>query len=166
VGNSTHCQISYVHGNAREPRYRWRLDGERANGILGDLGSHLIDLARWLNGNIVRVADHLANHVQRFHDDGRPVVPANDAALLTAEFANGSQGTIHTSAVSYTGERGMEQHTEVFNCMPAGDRYFIDCILEDRPISPSLWDGVAVQEIMDAAIASHKTGKWIDVRPL
>jgi predicted dehydrogenase len=222
VGRSTHCQISYVHGNGRDPRYRWRLDGERANGILGDLGSHLIDLARWLNGDIVRVAANLSNFVQHYHDDGRPVLPTNDAALLTVEFANGSQGTIHTSAVAYTGGRGMEQHiilygdhgtveadfsfgnfggsgahmavraatlpnnsfadlpipahiwgdvapdqhTEVFNRMNAGDRYFIDCILEDRPVTPSLWDGVAAQEVMDAAIASHKTGKWVDVRPL
>ena len=29
------------------------------HGILGDLGSHLIDLARWLNGDIVRVAARL-----------------------------------------------------------------------------------------------------------
>jgi predicted dehydrogenase len=223
VGNSTHCQISYVHGNARQPQYRWRLDGERSNGILGDLGSHLIDLARWLNGDIVRVAAHLANHVQRFHEDGRPVVPTNDAALLNVEFANGSQGIIHTSSVVHTGGRGMEQHitlygdqgtveadfsfgnfgsgggsnmavrtakapeglftdraipahiwgdvppdqnTEVFNRMPAGDRYFIDCILHNRPVTPSLWDGVAVQEIMDAAITSHNTGQWVNVRLL
>jgi predicted dehydrogenase len=222
VGNTSHCQITYVHGNARDPRYRWRLDGERSNGILGDLGSHLIDLARWLNGDIVRVAAHLANHVQRFHEDGRPVVPANDAALLALAFANGSQGLIHTSAVAYTGGRGLDQHIvlygesgtveadltfgnfgsggaqmtvraakapdglfadlaipahiwgdvphdqndEVFTRMPAGDRYFIDCILHDRPVTPSLWDGVAVQEVIDAAIVSHKTGQWVDVRPL
>lgn len=222
VGQTSHCQISYVHGNAREPRYRWRLDGERANGILGDLGSHLIDLARWLNGDITRVAAHLGNYVQRYHEDGRPVVPANDAALLLVEFANGSHGTIHTSAVAYTGGRGLEQHiilygdkgtveadfsfgnfggegaqmavraasapdgrfaelpipehiwgdvprednAQVFNRMPAGDRCFIDCIIHDRPVTPSLWDGVAVQEVMDAALTSHRTGQWVDVRPI
>jgi predicted dehydrogenase len=221
VGNASHCQISYVHGNGREPSYRWRLDGERANGILGDLGSHLIDLARWFNGDITRVAAHLGNFVQRYHDDGRPVVPANDAALLTVEFANGSHGTIHTSAVAYTGGRGLEQHivlygdagtveadfsfgnfgggggaqmavraarapegrfeelpipahiwgdvpatqnAETFNRMSAGDRYFIDCILNDLPVAPSLWDGVAVQEVMEAAIISHRSGQWVNVR--
>lgn len=223
VGNATHCQISYVHGNGRNLNYRWRLDGERANGILGDLGSHLLDLARWLNGDIVRVAANLQCFVQHYHEDGRPVAPVNDAALMTVEFANGSQGIIHTSAVAYTGGRGLEQHitlygdkgtveadfsfgnfggdsgatmavraastpdgrfadleipshiwgsvphaqnTEIFNRMPAGDRYFIDCILQDRPVTPSLWDGVAVQEIMDAAITSHRTGQWVNVRPL
>jgi predicted dehydrogenase len=198
------------------------MDGARANGILGDLGSHLIDLARWLNGDIVRVAARLGSYVQHVHEDGSLVAPTNDAALLTVEFANGSQGTIHASAVAYTGGRGLEQHitlygdkgtveadfnfanfggagatmvvrtastpdglftelpipdsiwgdvprdqnTEVFNRMPAGDRYFVDCILEDRPVTPSLWDGVAAQEVMEAAIASHRTGQWVTVRPL
>jgi predicted dehydrogenase len=221
VGRPSHCQLTYVHGSAREARYRWRFDGERANGILGDLGSHLIDLARWLNGDIKRVAATLSNYVRRF--DGRPVKPTNDAALLALEFANGSQGIIHTSAVAYTGGRGLEQHIvlygdkgsveadftfgnfgggtgarmavraarspdgpfvdlpipdhiwgdvpheetmQVFNRMPAGDRYFIDCILHDRPVTPSLWDGVAVQEVMEAAIQSHRTGQWVEVRPL
>jgi predicted dehydrogenase len=223
VGNTSHCQITYVHGNARDARYRWRLDGERATGILGDLGSHLIDMARWLNGDIVRVASHLGNYVQRFHEDGRAVVPSNDAALLALEFANGSQGMIHTSAVAYTGGRGLEQHiilygdqgaveadlyfgnfgggngaemavraakapdgrfvdlaipahiwgdvppddnTQTFNLMPAGDRYFIDCIVQDRPVTPNLWDGVAVQEVIEAAITSHRSGQWVNVRPL
>ncbi len=223
VGNLSHCQISYVHGNAREPSYRWRLDGERSNGILGDLGSHLIDLARWLNGDITRVAANLGSFVQRYHEDGRPVAPTNDATLLTVEFANGSQGIIHTSSVVHTGGRGMEQHiilygdkgtveadfnfgnfgsesgptmtvraasapdrlfadlpipdhiwgevptdqnSEVFNRMPAGDRYFIDCIVLDRPVTPSLWDGVAVQEVMEAAMTSQRTGQWVNVRPI
>lgn len=222
VGNTTHCQVSYVHGNGRNTGYRWRLDGDRALGILGDLGSHLIDLARWLNGDIVRVAANLSSFVQRYHDDGRPVTPTNDAALLNVEFANGSQGIIHTSAVAYTGGRGLEQHitlygdkgtleadfnfgnfggsgndtavraaslpdgrfveldipdhiwgsvprdqiTEVFNRMPAGDRYFIDCILNDEAVTPNLWDGLAVQEVIEAAIKSDQLGQWVDVRPI
>jgi predicted dehydrogenase len=222
VGNASHCQITYVHGNGRDPRYRWRLDGKRANGILGDLGSHLIDLARWLNGDIKQVAAHLGNYVQRYHEDGSPVVPANDTALIALEFENGSQGIIHTSSVAYTGGRGLEQHiilygdkgtveadlsfgnfgggngaqmavraasapdgrfedlaipahiwgivprednTQVFSLMPAGDRYFIDCILHDRPVIPSLWAGVATQEVIEAAITSHRSGQWVNVRP-
>jgi predicted dehydrogenase len=221
VGNSSHFQISYVHGNGRDPSYRWRMDGSRALGMLGDLGSHLIDMARWLNGDIVRVAAQLGSFVQHYHEDGRPVPQTNDAALLNVQFANGSQGIIHTSAVAYTGGRGLEQHivlygdkgtveadfsfnnfggtdakmavraassphgkfeeltipdhiwgdtprnqpTEVFNRMPAGDRYFIDCILQDLPVTPDLWEGVATQEVMEAAITSHRTGQWVNVRP-
>jgi predicted dehydrogenase len=222
VGQSNFCRISYVHGNGRDANYRWRLDGARANGILGDLGSHLIDLARWLNGDIVRVAAHLATYVPRSHPDGTPVTPTNDAALLAVEFAGGAQGTIYTSAVAYTGGRGLAQHiqligdggtveadfsfgnfgnagvqmavraarapagtfeelaipahiwegieqdqfAEAFNRTAAGDRYFVDCLVHDRPVTPSLWDGVVVQEVIDAAIRSHKLGRWEDVRPL
>ena len=34
---------------------------------------------------------------------------ANDSALLTLEFGNGSQGMIHVSAVAHLGSRGQEQ---------------------------------------------------------
>ena len=223
VGACNHCQISYVHGNGLGGQYRWRLDGDRANGILGDLGSHLIDLARWFNGEIVRVAAQLPTIVQRSHPDGQAVTPANDACLLSVEFANGSVGTIHASSVAYTGGRGLEQHiilygdagtveadmnfgnfgsgsgvnmavrsavrpdgTFVAHDIPAhiwgsvspetvdqtfthdsvGDRYFIDCVLNDQPVTPSLWDGVAVQAVIEAALNSYKSGKWVAVEKI
>jgi predicted dehydrogenase len=40
---------------------------------------------------------------------------------------------------------------------------FIAAIRENRPCKPSLWDGVRVQAVMDAAIKSAEEGKWIDV---
>lgn len=223
VGACNHCQISYIHGNGLSGQYRWRLDGERANGILGDLGSHLIDLARWFNGEIVRVAAQLPTVVTRYHPDGRPVTPTNDACLLSVEFANGAAGMIHASGVAYTGGRGLEQHIRLYgdagtveadmnfgnfgsgsgvnmavrraarpdgafieqpipphiwgSVTPetvddtfvhdsVGDRYFIDCVLNDRPVTPSLWDGVAAQAVIEAALISHKNGKWMAVEQI
>ena len=40
----------------RKKEYQWRLDQKRANGALGDLGVHMIDLARWLVGDISQVS--------------------------------------------------------------------------------------------------------------
>ena len=59
LGRLYHCHISYVSGMARDGQYKWRFDGERSNGILGDLGSHLIDLARWYCGDFSRVSAQL-----------------------------------------------------------------------------------------------------------
>ena len=42
---------------------------------------------------------------------------------------------------------------------------FITCIVEDRPPSPGLHDGLAVQRIMAAAVESSHTGRWIDLSP-
>ena len=38
------------------------------------------------------------------------------------------------------------------------DRLFIDCILQDKPASPTCYDGLTTQEVIDAALDSHRTG--------
>ena len=111
VGKCFHCEFRYYAGYARDARYRWRYDRRRAHGALGDLGSHLIDLARWCVGDIARVSAHLATAVERHHPEGGAVDPANDAALLAVEFRDGTQGVIHASAVAYIAGGG--QHQEV-----------------------------------------------------
>jgi predicted dehydrogenase len=42
---------------------------------------------------------------------------------------------------------------------PIGDRLFIDGILHDRPIEPSFYDGWKAQEVIEAALASSRTGQ-------
>jgi len=37
----------------------------------------------------------------------------------------------------------------------------VDCILDDRPAAPSFYDGLTVQQVMEAAIQSHERGRWI-----
>jgi predicted dehydrogenase len=110
IGRCFHCQIRYVAGYGRAAQYRWRFDRQRSNGSLGDLGSHMIDLARWYVGDIAKVSGHLATFVERPGADGAALEPANDAALLAFEFANGAHGTIQVSAVAHVGDRGQEQH--------------------------------------------------------
>ena len=47
-----------------------------------------------------------------------------------------------------------ERVGEVFSKQSVGDRAFIDAILRNEPVAPSLYDGFKAQEGMDAAIAS------------
>jgi len=110
VGRSFHCSIRYVAGHGRRGQYRWRFDRSHCNGALGDLGSHMIDLARWLVGDVARVSAHLGVYVERPGAEGQPLDPANDAATLLLEFENGAQGIIQLSAVAHTADRGQEQH--------------------------------------------------------
>lgn len=44
-----------------------------------------------------------------------------------------------------------------------GDQLFIDAILEGRRVSPSSYDGLKAQEVMDAAIESHQSGAWVSL---
>ena len=110
VGRCFHCHIRYLGGGGRRGQYRWRYDRSRTNGMLGDLGSHMIDLARWLVGDIARVSAHLGVYVDRPRPDSQPYDPANDSAALILEFENGAQGILQVSAVAHTADRNQEQH--------------------------------------------------------
>ena len=46
---------------------------------------------------------------------------------------------------------------------PSGDQPFIDAILSDRPLEPSLSDGYKVQQVIDAAIQSDQHRKWVSI---
>lgn len=217
VGRCYHCSIRYVGGYARGAEYWWRFDRQRATGALGDLGSHMIDLAHWYVGDVAKVSACLSTFVERPGPADQPLDPANDAAMLNLQFANGAQGTIHLSAVAHVGDRGQEQciilygesgtleadlsflgteirglrhgeeqfetlpvpgrlwgdvdkaapfwtqFAEVFTRDPVGDRLFINAILEDRPVTPSFYDGLKAQKVMDAAITSHESGRWVEL---
>jgi len=109
IGRCFHAEFRYFAGYDRTPHYKWRFDPQRAHGILGDLGSHMIDLARLYVGEIARVSAHLQTYATYVDPNGQPMPGANDAALLAVEFANGAQGVIHISAVAQMAGRGMQQ---------------------------------------------------------
>lgn len=100
-----HFQGSY----GLDGKYAWRFDANRANGIVGDLGSHMIELARWFAGDITRVSAHLATFVDRPGADGQKINPANDDGIVLVEFASGAHGVIRASAVARRGDRATDQ---------------------------------------------------------
>lgn len=214
VGRPLQWTFSYLSSGGWKPDYAWRFDEQRANGTLGDLGSHLIDLALWLGGPVVSVSASLETFHVRQRPDGSHM-SANDSAMLLMRFADGSQGTIHASSVSQLGSESQMQMVAVYgdegwlsaefqrsrdpqlrgarhgeeirpidSADPAAegvgsyeerllaswkrrsvaDRLFVDAILSDHQVAPSFEDGVAVQRVMDAALESHQTGSWVDVR--
>lgn len=52
---------------------------------------------------------------------------------------------------------------DMFRTESVGDRLFIDAILEDRPVTPSFYDGWRVQEVIDAALTSHHERRWVEI---
>lgn len=106
IGRPYHAQFSFVGHYGNE--YQWRLDGRRANGVLGDLGSHMIDLSRWYLGDITSVNARLNTFVTRQGPDRATTVPTNDAASLLLGFDSGAQATVQVSAVAYTGNQDMD----------------------------------------------------------
>jgi predicted dehydrogenase len=57
--------------------------------------------------------------------------------------------------INEAGEADFERY---FKENPVGARLFVDGILDDKSLSPSLKEGYKVQQVIDAVIRSHETG--------
>lgn len=92
-----------------DDEWAWRNDAETAGtGALGDQGSHTLDLAQWLVGNIERVSGHLETFVtERPVRDGDAMrsVTNDDEYSALAAFENGAMGVIEGSRIA-TGHKG------------------------------------------------------------
>jgi len=79
----------------------WRLDKEAAgSGAIGDLGAHIIDLARFLVGEITGLSAMTRTFIdERPLPDGSGTgkVDVDDAFVTTVEFDNGAIGTLECS---------------------------------------------------------------------
>jgi predicted dehydrogenase len=106
-GRLYRAQLSFITNFAHDGLYQWRLDPRRANGVLGDLGSHMFDLARWLFGEeIVSVSADLGTAVSRTGIAGHGEVPSNnDFAHVAFRYAGGAQGVVDVTNVSHDGDR-------------------------------------------------------------
>ena len=165
VGRPLASSLRYLTGYALSPAYSWRLDRERANGVLGDLGSHMIDLARWYVGDVARASAHLAAYTRRTRLDGEPCAPANDIASLLLEFESGAQGIIEICGVAHTGKRGLEQHVLVHGDLGTLEIDFIQAQgmemrgmregqedFENLPVPAALWCGAETRKPLMARL--------------
>ncbi len=126
VGTPLHVYGAYHGGYGIHRPPGWR--GQRARssaGILDDLGSHLIDLVRYLTGDEFRAVcasaltlkpdDHRDEQnltLLRTHDP-RAGARNDDSCAFLAEFGRGMQGLLHASWVAYQGAGSQYQNVEV-----------------------------------------------------
>jgi len=218
LGRCFYSQFRFVGGYGRKGQYQWKWDRQHGLGILGDLGVHMIDLAHWCLGDIAKVSAHLPTYIARPGVAGQPLDPANDAALLSLQYADGSQGVIQVSAVAHLGKRSIEcqivlygdagtlevdfnfndgyvirgarsgedqikqlaipddilngvdpispffeQFEQIFTGQSVGTRLFIEAIVNDQPVSPSFYDGLKAQAVIEAAIEADRRECWVSV---
>lgn len=226
VGRPYHVNIRYYTGYAADSAYSWRFDRELAgSGVIGDLASHWIHLARWLlDDNEVSVGALASAFVERQpRPDGGTYEQAEDSAVLTVRYASGAYGVLQVCAVSWEGtpfnqthhlevhgdagtiygvcdwdtvqevrgvrrgERGPatvlpipdeiwggvrrdnvhDTYRDVFRGTDAMTRGWITAIAEQRHVRPDFADGLAVQRVVDAAVASADAdGAQVPVTPV
>jgi predicted dehydrogenase len=104
IGRVYHFRARYLQDWIVDPNFPlvWRLRAEEAgSGPLGDLGSHIIDLARFIVGEVSAVTGVIRTFIEE-----RPLpedpskkgkVTVEDAFAATVEFENGAIGTLEAS---------------------------------------------------------------------
>ncbi|WP_256721442.1 Gfo/Idh/MocA family protein [Paenibacillus odorifer] len=133
IGEIKHVYGQYLQGwglNERLPlvwRFRKKLSG---SGALGDLGSHLLDLQRFLVGNVERVmadADTIIKDRTLLEGDGMGEVDVDDFCHVLARLEGGASSTMAISRFAFG--RGNFQQVEIF-----GDRGAILYNLEEEDV--------------------------------
>jgi predicted dehydrogenase len=111
IGEVTHFRAGFLASSAlsADQRRTWRFDRAGAgSGAVGDLGSHIVDLARYLAGEPVAVTAATRTFVASRAGVG---VDVDDAFAAVVEFGNGAIGTLEASRAA--GRRSNECAFEV-----------------------------------------------------
>ncbi len=104
VGSVLLVNISVQNGSRLNPEtpWSWWNDAEKGGGILGAVGSHMLDQCRWLVGRIdIMSAQLQTGHFYRKEaaTGSQRRVTADDHAQILLRFANGAQGSITVSSL-------------------------------------------------------------------
>jgi predicted dehydrogenase len=97
LGDPVHFRARFLASSALSPEQRrtWRFErGAAGSGAVADLGSHLVDLARYLCGEIVAVSAAARTYVTE--RDGGPV-DVDDSFAAVIELDGGAIGTLEAS---------------------------------------------------------------------
>ncbi len=124
VGKILHVSGQYHGGFGLRLSPNWRASRDRSGaGILGDLGSHLIDLTRYVTGDeFAAVSAHSLTvlHNEQGIDavirteDPRAGARNDDSCAFLSEFRSGAQGIFHTSWIAYQGAYRQHQELEIY----------------------------------------------------
>ena len=158
LGEIFHFRASYQQSGRVDPNspMTWRFRGDVAGfGALGDLGSHSIDQARWLVGEIGSVSGMTKTFIRdRPTNQGavqREPVTVDDAALSMLEFDNGAIGTVEVTrcatgrknyhVIEVNGSRGSIS----FNCERLNELQFFS--LDDPPHVQGFHDVLVTENV-------------------
>lgn len=107
IGRVVHVEASYLQSwlSDEEPGWRtdwtklWRLSSRHgSNGVLGDIGVHVLDFASYPVGDITAVSCRLHSFDElKGVAIGEYILDAHDSAVINVEFSNGALGVIHST---------------------------------------------------------------------
>ncbi len=115
IGSLYHLTYTFRSGSRRDPNrpWNWWFDAAQGGGVLGALGSHMIDTLRWWFGEITEVTSVLATFIKERRDASgqmRPVT-ADEYAAFLARFGHDGYAEVSASVVAAGNN---QQHITVF----------------------------------------------------
>lgn len=145
LGKIYHFRGRYLqepgHDSAAPLEDAWYASGTKS-GILLGIGSHIIDMSRFLLGELVALSGLVRtyNTTRASRAGTVETVTADEGSLALVEFASGATGTLESSGVA-TGHRN--QHTWEIN----GERGSLAWDLEDPNHLDVFIDGAPLKEV-------------------
>ncbi|TGS36171.1 Gfo/Idh/MocA family protein, partial [Mesorhizobium sp. M8A.F.Ca.ET.182.01.1.1] len=109
IGKVRHLEASYLRSWLvskawgdwmTESKWLWRLSTKHgSNGVLGDVGIHILDFASYGAGSDVQRIFTRLKTFDKYEGNkiGAYDLDANDSFTMTAELENGAMGVIHAS---------------------------------------------------------------------
>lgn len=124
IGRVRHVEASYLQSWLvsrawgdwmTQSQWLWRLSTRHgSNGVLGDVGIHILDFASYGSGSDVDTVFARMKAFDKAPDNriGEYDLDANDSFTMTAEFSNGALGVIHASrwATGHLNELRLRMH--------------------------------------------------------
>jgi predicted dehydrogenase len=114
LGTLRHIRAVYLQDwlAAGDAPMTWRMQAERAgSGALGDLGAHVVDLARYLTGDEITGVSALSATFtpERPYADGSGIgtVTVDDAVVFTARLAGGALGSFEVTRCATGRKNGL-----------------------------------------------------------
>ena len=106
VGRVLRARLSFFEGISFGPGYKWRFDGRRGSGTVGDLGSHMIDMAQWLTGeDVVTVSADFRTFADQSQEADPAPLPVSDSCFIALGMAGGAQILADVSSASFMADR-------------------------------------------------------------
>jgi predicted dehydrogenase len=162
----------YLQSSLADPDFpfRWRSDRAQAGfGVLGDLGSHVVDLARFLAGEPARVMGSVAIFFKERPLAGEPArrlpVTVDDAFQALVEFAGGATGVLEASKVCLGSKNRLEFEV---NGSEGSLRFTLERLNElELYLRADERDGLAGFRRMDVTDPAHPfVARWWPRHPL
>lgn len=146
-----HIQRNGLEGKPLKPANdSARMILEFKNGAQADL--EVSGVSHWIHGEKLGFV---------LHGERGTLESASESAAERRIYLHAGQG----SSKEIVSEEQVLDHVDYFKTHPVGPRLFVDAILDDKPIYPGLYEGYKVQQVIDAAMESHRTGCRVNITP-